>query len=393
MKREMSNDGGPAGKQQRVHFEYVFKILAQNTFVGAILGKGGATITALHAETGCEISAARKDDCFPDTKFRIVHVSADDKEKLRLGISRIAMLLPDLAKTATNQEVKNDCMGKDENEIRLRFLIPKNICGSIIGKKGDVIKDLRLRSGAKFDVNRDSHNYGPVAESVCEVVGEFGSVEYILNAVTDALEAEKDAKWFQEWAKHKDSRSGGGDRRGRDGDRRHRDDDHRDRSEHRDRDREHRGRRSDDERGERRGKRQRTDREGRRERNDPGQVLRDEIDRMKSLPDLGMEVEVNTRIPSELAGCIIGTAGNVIKKLKDTSGAYIKVHEGSENFDRDVEFKGGPLEVCAALLMCWSRLQEKAGAAMPDTSEEEAIKQQMMDLERQLQAVRGQQRR
>lgn len=80
-----------------------------------------------------------------------------------------------------------------------------------------------------------------------------------------------------------------------------------------------------------------------------------------------MEVEVNTRIPSELAGCIIGTAGNVIKKLKDVSGAYIKVHEGNENYDRDVEFKGGPLEVCAALLMCWSRLQEKAGAALPDT--------------------------
>lgn len=406
MKREFSSDGGQPGKHPRVHFEYVFKILAQNPFVGAILGKGGATITALHAETGCEISAARKDDCFPDTKFRIVHVSADCKEKLRNGIGRICQLLPDLAKTATNNEVKLDCMGNDENEIRLRFLIPQNLCGSIIGKKGDMIKDLRTRSGAKFDIYRDAQNYGPIPENMCEVVGQYHQIDEVLNVVTDALELEKDAAWFQIWAGHKDCRSGGGhERRGREGRDQglgHRDnDDHRDnRSQYRERDRserEHRGRSGEDDRGDRHSgsKRQRSSRgnDGR-QRHDPANVLRDEIDRMNNLPDLGMEVEVNTRIPSALAGCIIGTAGNVIKKLKEVSGADIKVHQATENYDRDVEFKGGPMEVCAALLMCWSRLQEKAGAALPEANTEEGVLQsQMQDLQRKLEAVRATQGR
>ena len=39
--------------------------------------------------------------------------------------------------------------------ISITLIIPKNICGLIIGKKGETLKDLRVKSGAQIVMSAD----------------------------------------------------------------------------------------------------------------------------------------------------------------------------------------------------------------------------------------------
>ena len=39
--------------------------------------------------------------------------------------------------------------------ITLTLIVPKNICGMIIGKGGEALKDLRIKSGAQINMSAD----------------------------------------------------------------------------------------------------------------------------------------------------------------------------------------------------------------------------------------------
>eukprot|EP00397_Hematodinium_sp_SG-2012_P042631 GEMP01047197.1.p1 GENE.GEMP01047197.1~~GEMP01047197.1.p1 ORF type:complete len:412 (+),score=90.32 GEMP01047197.1:73-1308(+) len=398
------DDMEPRHKHSRVSFDYVFKILGHHTFVGAILGKGGAMINTLHQETGCEILAARKTDLFTDTTFRVVHVSADSREKLQNGVFQIANLIPQLAETATNDAVRQDCLGRNPGEFRINFVIPKNLCGAIIGNKGDVIKETRQRTGCRFNVSHEAHNYGPIPENVCEVVGPMEGIQDILAGVMDALDADKHQQWYSRWASYKgvdgddpkrrrqhtrdDQRSQDGGRRDRN--ERQRSSNHYESHSHHDskqqQQQQHDRRDNDGDRHQSRGNRN----DGGRRPKKPESTsnLRAEVERIEPV-DADMDVETSTRVPMNLAGCLIGTRGAEIKKLKEMSGANVIVAEMSQDPEREVTIKGTPLQVCTAMLMIWNRLHEKSQQQSERSVNpaEEAIKAQMRDLKQQLRSV------
>lgn len=54
-------------------------------------------------------------------------------------------------------EAENNEYGKSTKlvPITLTLVIPKNICGMIIGKGGEALKDLRVKSGAQINMSAD----------------------------------------------------------------------------------------------------------------------------------------------------------------------------------------------------------------------------------------------
>merc|ERR1712224_641547 len=84
--------GGDEEQTGRASSDYVFKILSVNTFVGCIIGKGSETIKAIGTETGCSVSAAKKDDMFPSTSFRMVYFQAASRQNLMAGLSKVVGL-------------------------------------------------------------------------------------------------------------------------------------------------------------------------------------------------------------------------------------------------------------------------------------------------------------
>jgi len=397
---------------------YVFKVLASTQCVGAILGTGGATINGIMNDTGCQVSSARKDDLFPGTEYRVVYVAARSAEALYAGVQRILALIPDIAAGATNPKVKADCVGKLDNEFRFHFTMPKLACASLIGKAGEDIKELRTSTNCKIDIARESVNYGPVPESVCQVVGELPQIEIVLQRVIASMEKEQHTEWFRRWSEHKDRRSAGtakeslsnnrrGGRGGREGSRR----DGRDRSEERGKN-DRRGRRDgrggdrngDASGGKARRSRSRSRSRGRREeergaaRGGGGgekkkggpleHLIRDQVATIQAMKNVQMTVDVCTKVPADLAGCLIGQRGQVVRGMCQTTGSNITIKDQAVNGEREVEFQGGPLEVAAALLTCWGKLMDKVHQEAKVGDQEEAIKAQLADLNKKLLSLR-----
>jgi len=368
MKRENAY-GEPGAKHSRIVPTHVFKILGHHTMVGAILGKGGGMIKTLHEETGCEISAARKTDLYCDTSFRLVHIGADAKDKLQAAIFQIADLIPQLAEVATSEAVRVDCIGPNPGDFKINFVLPQNVSARIIGKGGANIKEIRATSGCNFTIDKNLSYYGAIPDYICEIVGPMDGIRGIISSILDALEADMSASWYRQWAAHKDTRVGGGEQQQQL--RPIPQIDTRDRRVYDDRGRVHNGRE-------------------RRQNSNYGPVssLRDAVDRIE-LVDAELEVETSTRVPSKLAGCIIGPKGSEIKRMKDTTGASIDISEQTQDLEREVVVKGTPLQVCTAMLTIWEKLRDKT-VEMEDqrmSQEEEDIKRQMAELKHQLKNV------
>lgn len=364
------------------NYTHIFKVLAQHSFVGAILGKGGANTAAIQRDTHCEIFASRKDDLFPGTDFRVVFCCAESKESLRAGVQRVLQIVQELGATATHPKVKAECFGQNENQIRFRFLMPKPACGSLIGKGGETINHLRQQLGVSIDITRDSVSYGPVLENAVELVGHISQLDDVLSHVFSCLEASTEHDWYQTWLTHHGTwRTPGAE--------------------------------GNDSRtrgvlgssnfvqsvaqdasvvGVPRQKRSRGELvELRGQQNGVNGNLIDQAQRLSSSGNVPMQVAISTKIPAVHAGAVIGPAGKHIKEIMRISGANVKLYDVDPQApeERELEIKGHAVQVSTAMMMAWSNLMEKMTGA--NTSpEEQAIKNQISQLNSRLNQMQNQ---
>lgn len=54
-----------------------------------------------------------------------------------------------------------------------------------------------------------------------------------------------------------------------------------------------------------------------------------------------VEVQLRLLVPATHIGCIIGRRGDMIRSIRDDTGAHVKVHEGSQG-----PRPGCPLDIC-----------------------------------------------
>ncbi|XP_057965319.1 KH domain-containing protein At4g18375-like [Malania oleifera] len=157
--------------------ETVYRILCPSRKIGSVIGKGGNIVKALREETQSKITVA---DSVPGSDERVIIIYSSSTK-----VSQKQNINEDLA--SENEEEINDVMQphcaaqdallkvheriveedrfggmtfEDENEnnvITTRLLVPNNMVGCLLGKRGDVIQKLRSETGASIRVLPADH--------------------------------------------------------------------------------------------------------------------------------------------------------------------------------------------------------------------------------------------
>ena len=116
------------------------KFLVSNNLAGALIGKGGSSVSALQNETGARIKIALSSDLFPGTQERVVLITGAE--------SAVIYASSLIVERAFEVEIN-----RPDGTISIKILVPAPACGLLIGKAGSHIKILSEQSGAKVRLN------------------------------------------------------------------------------------------------------------------------------------------------------------------------------------------------------------------------------------------------
>lgn len=107
----------------------LLRFLISNAAAGSVIGKGGATICALQAQSGAKIQLSRNREYFPGTTDRVVLLSGTISKIM----AAFKLILSKIHGEAADDEAKAN---------QLKLIVPHISCGAIIGKGGSTIRAL-----------------------------------------------------------------------------------------------------------------------------------------------------------------------------------------------------------------------------------------------------------
>lgn len=170
------------------------KFLASEALVAAIIGKGGSVIASMRTSCKARLQFSDYGDVYPGTELRVLTASANEEENLNSIVDQILVKLGEVA--AEHNDTEN--VGT-EKEMTIRLLVPRSAVGSLIGKGGTNIKELRESSATKVTI-QDASVMGPGADQVVTVTGEPEGIKTVLQHVNSDIQSFKDEPWFPAWA-------------------------------------------------------------------------------------------------------------------------------------------------------------------------------------------------
>jgi len=112
--------------------------------VGSIIGRGGETINSIREESGANIYIS--DSSMPE---RIVAVKGPT-DSVYKAYTRICKKLEENEERSRNDDRSSS--SRDSGKITLRLVVPASQCGSLIGRGGAKIKEIREETGANVQV-------------------------------------------------------------------------------------------------------------------------------------------------------------------------------------------------------------------------------------------------
>jgi len=159
----------------------------------AVIGKGGQVIAGMRQQAQAKIGLTDHNDFFPGTDCRVLTAQANTPEQLMQVSVQIITKVSDCAEVSPSEGVGQP------GELKLRVLLPRAAVGSIIGKGGANVKQLREQSGAKIFIS-DAVGSGPGAEQVIAITGPHAAIELVVGEVNKAIQALTEEPWFTVWA-------------------------------------------------------------------------------------------------------------------------------------------------------------------------------------------------
>ncbi|XP_038077977.1 poly(rC)-binding protein 3-like isoform X1 [Patiria miniata] len=134
---------GMVGNSDTPSVTLTIRLIMQGKEVGSIIGKNGETVKKFRAESQARINIS---DC--SCQERIVTISGSP-ESINVAFSLITNKFElDLSTNPNN----NTPSGAPKPPVTLRLIVPASQCGSLIGKAGAKIKDIRETTGASIQV-------------------------------------------------------------------------------------------------------------------------------------------------------------------------------------------------------------------------------------------------
>jgi len=142
-------------------------LFVENSYVGSLIGKGGATVREMRESTGANIQ-------FDDSRLqrRIVSL-VGTTEQVQKACHEISKRLAEF---------------EADGRPSLIFLIPDSKCGVFIGKKGSNLKEIREHSGVRVNVASNPMQLPTGAlVSIAEVKGTLEEIEKAMEKVIPTL--------------------------------------------------------------------------------------------------------------------------------------------------------------------------------------------------------------
>lgn len=161
-----SNREQSSGNAQSL--ETVYRILCPSKKIGGVIGKGGGIIKSLREETRSKITVS---DSVPGSDERVIIIfspptkisrkqnsdedshKADEQKPLEPHCAAQDALLK-VHDRIVEEDLYNGVTFDDDNEniVVTRLLVPNNLVGCLLGKRGDVIQRLRSETRANIRV-------------------------------------------------------------------------------------------------------------------------------------------------------------------------------------------------------------------------------------------------
>ncbi|XP_042393517.1 KH domain-containing protein HEN4-like isoform X2 [Zingiber officinale] len=140
--------------------EFSMRILCATVKIGGVIGKGGTNIRQLEQQTGARIQV---EDTAPDAEERVINISCKEVP-WETRSPTIEAVLQLQSRTSTNS---------DDGAITTRLLVPSSKVGSILGKGGDIITEMRRRTRADIRVysKDDKPKYTSANEELVQISG------------------------------------------------------------------------------------------------------------------------------------------------------------------------------------------------------------------------------
>ncbi|GAY43915.1 hypothetical protein CUMW_078220 [Citrus unshiu] len=147
----------------------VYRILCPSRKIGGVIGKGGNIVKSLREETQAKITVA---DTIPGSEERVIIIYSSptkiakkqNKDDDSAAETKKESMEPhcaaqDALLKVHDRIIEEDLFGgmasDDDNEnstVTARLLVPNNMVGCLLGKRGDVIQRLRSETGANIRV-------------------------------------------------------------------------------------------------------------------------------------------------------------------------------------------------------------------------------------------------
>lgn len=169
------------------------KLLAPEELAAAVIGKGGAVITAMRERTQAKVSLSDSGSFFPRTKSRLLKVEATTAEAVADCLKEVLGKLEGCAQATPSEELGMP------GSLKLSVVMPRAAVGAIIGKGGATIKKLQETSGAKISVS-DALSRGGSADQVVACTGSRAALDEVMAAINTEVQALSEEDWFQGWA-------------------------------------------------------------------------------------------------------------------------------------------------------------------------------------------------
>ncbi|PRW33858.1 far upstream element-binding 1-like isoform X1 [Chlorella sorokiniana] len=130
-----------------------FKFLVPSSVVGAVLGRGGATVAAIKKETGAYVQFTRPGTATNSPKDRMMIVAVERRDQLPKAIS---MVLHSIEREGALDKLRTKQFAADK--LFLQQVIPAMCAGKVMGPGGEAIKGLSERCGCSVVVEGKNSN-------------------------------------------------------------------------------------------------------------------------------------------------------------------------------------------------------------------------------------------
>lgn len=158
----------PESTSAEIMGDFSLKILVPGNTVGAVIGKGGASIREITESSSAKVNVRPRDDVGSTRTERVIDIDGT-VDSIAAAYEAIMFIVEAEAKSA-NEEV-SDASSDGTSLVPLKVLVANELIGHIIGKGGSTIKQLSEDSGTTIQLDNPESQPGPETLRVVNVEG------------------------------------------------------------------------------------------------------------------------------------------------------------------------------------------------------------------------------